>query len=173
MKAKWTVVFSLAVLLMACGNNPTTGAEGSANAASAEVTVTHREVKSEVVKTVANLSIEGMTCSAGCGGKIQKDLQALTGVIETKLDFEEERPQNVIAVEYNPETLSEQDLIRCVNSVADGRYQVRSAEVISYKGLQASQGGSAGISTQESFGKVFYVFDLLRSISQLTSTYAQ
>lgn len=164
MKRIFTLVLLVSVILMSCENEG-----GSSKSAEGDLVITHKEINSEVIKTVANLSISGMTCSAGCGGKIQQDLQALKGVKETKLDFTENRAENVVTVDYNPSEISEQELIKCVNAIADGKYQVKAAEVVTYKGLQSSGGSkSAGVSVNDNFGKVFYVFDLLRSISKLT-----
>lgn len=170
MKKLFSLTLFVSVIAMSCGNN-TNAPDSSASETGMNeesTVITHKEINSEVIKTIANLSISGMTCSAGCGGKIQKDLKALEGVKGTKLDFEEERGENIVTVEYNPSEVSEQDLIKCVNGIGDGRYHVESAEVVNYKGLQSTGGSSAGISVNDSFGKVFYVFDLLRSISKLT-----
>jgi Cu+-exporting ATPase len=101
--------------------------------------ITHRDLESEVNKTVANLSIEGMTCAQGCGGKIQQDLQAISGVKQTDLDFLEGRAQNVVMVEFDPSVTNEQALIQCVQGIADGKYRVLSVEVMHFKGLQQSK----------------------------------
>lgn len=101
--------------------------------------ITHRDLESEVNKTVANISIEGMTCAHGCGGKIQQDLQAISGVKQTDLDYADGRAQNVVMVEYDPATTNEQALIQCVQGIADGKYKVVSVDVMHFKGLQQSK----------------------------------
>jgi len=100
-------------------------------------------MSSEVYKTVAVLSIEGMMCEEGCGGKIQSELRALQGVKVTELDFVDQRQSNFIRVEYDPSVLSELKIFDCVHQIADGKYKVTSAEIIHYKGLQSSQHGGA------------------------------
>ncbi len=164
MKKIFPLVLLVSVILMSCGNEG-----GSSKSDQNDAVITHKEINSEVIKTVANLSISGMTCSAGCGGKIQQDLQALEGVKETKLDYADNRGENVVTVDYNPSEITEQEIIKCVNAIADGKYHVNTAEIVTYKGLQSSGGSkSTGVSMNDNFGKVFYVFDLLRSISKLT-----
>jgi len=142
--------------------------EGNHNPASSEVTITHKEVNAEVIKTVANLSISGMTCSGGCGGKIQQELRALNGVASTDLDYADARPVNVVSVEYDPEKLSEVELIKCVNGISDGQYQVTTVEIVNYKGLQsAGRTGGSDVTATENFGKVFQLLNLLESVSKL------
>src|ERR1700741_5169814 len=89
------------MILSSCG--------GDKNPSIETVQVTRTEMNSEVVKTVANLKIEGMTCSGGCGGKIQQELRALKGVKTTDLDYADKRAENIVSVEYNPGQVTEQD----------------------------------------------------------------
>jgi Cu+-exporting ATPase len=105
--------------------------------------ITHRDLDSEVNKMVAKMSIEGMMCAEGCGGKIQQDLQALAGVVSTELEFEEQRAENIVKVEFDPAVLNEQQLIQCVQGIADGKYRVVSLEVLHYHGLQSRRNGAA------------------------------
>jgi hypothetical protein len=69
----------LALTFFACGNS-TPNAEATPAA-------TTNTVVDGTNKTEAILSISGMTCVAGCGGKIQKELQNLKGVVNTSLDL--------------------------------------------------------------------------------------
>jgi copper chaperone CopZ len=132
-----------------------------------EVAVTYKDVSSDVAKTVAKLSIDGMTCSAGCGGKIQQDLRAINGVSGTDLDFAEDRKENVVTVEYDPSKLNEQQLISCVHNIADGQYHVKSVEVVSYKSDGTAEGAAGGGSEMNSdqLGRAFQVLNLLQTIS--------
>lgn len=160
-----SVFFSfLAVMTIVSCSGPATDASSNAN-----VPVTHREMDSESYKTVANLSISGMTCSAGCGGKIQQELKALQGVKGTTLDFADQRPENVVAVEYDPKVISEQEMIKCVNAIADGAYAVKKVDVIEFKGMQSrstSNASDAGVST-EYFGKALYILNLFETVTDL------
>lgn len=149
---------------LSCGSN-----EATKNLeAQEDAQITKKEINSEVVKTVANLNIEGMMCEKGCGGKIQQELRALAGVADTKLEFDADSDDNVVSVEYNPTEVSEQELIKCVNAISDGKYHVKSVEILTYKGLTSSSSTGGGGSINSGFGKIFYLFDLFQSVSNLT-----
>ena len=74
-----------------------------------------------------------MTCAAGCGGKIQKELQNIQVVVTTSLDFVEDRDVNIVKVEFDPNAVKEIDMTNIVNTIADGQYHVVKAEIISHK----------------------------------------
>ena len=115
----------LALTFFACGNS-TPNAEATPAA-------TTNTVVDGTNKTEAVLSITGMTCVAGCGGKIQKELQNLNGVVTTSLDFAEDRDVNIMKVEFDPNVVKESDMTNIVNTIADGQYHVVKAEIISHK----------------------------------------
>lgn len=117
--------FFFAFTFFACGN-----ATPNAEATPAATTNT---VVDGTNKTEAVLSISGMTCAAGCGGKIQKELQGIQGVVATSLDFVEDRDVNVVKVEFDPNVVKETDMTNVVNTIADGQYKVVKAEIISHK----------------------------------------
>ena len=119
------VYLFISVLLFSCGN-ATPNAE-TTPAASETI------VKDGTNNTEAVLSISGMTCAAGCGGKIQKELQGINGVVATSLDFVEDRDVNVVKVEFDPNVVKETDMTNIVNTIADGQYHVVKAEIISHK----------------------------------------
>jgi copper chaperone CopZ len=140
----------------------------TSNAEAAETPVSRRTIESEVNKTVASLTISGMTCAEGCGGKIQKDLQALNGVVTTDLQFEENKPQNTVLVTFDPGLITEKEMIGCVNGIADGAYHVDAVEIIEYKGLQSSGGsGVEGSLTFTEFGRLYQLLNLLQTVSKL------
>jgi copper chaperone CopZ len=107
--------------------------------------IEHRDLDSEVIKTVAKMSIGGMMCAEGCGGKIQQDLRALPGVVGTELEFTDGALENTVKVEFDPEVTDEKKLLECVSGIADGKYSVSKVEVLHYHGLQnkASNGSAA------------------------------
>ena len=117
--------FFLALTFFACGN-----ATPNAEATPAATTNT---VVDGTNKTEAILSITGMTCAAGCGGKIQKELQNIQGVVTTSLDFVADRDVNIVKVEFDPNAVKETDMTNIVNTIADGQYHVVKAEIISHK----------------------------------------
>lgn len=118
----WILVFSFAVLWMACNESNQTDTSASS------VVVEQIQEKGTMAKTVAKLSIEGMTCAHGCGGKIQKELEELDGVKATDLDFVEERKVNVVSVEFDAAQLDENKMMGLVNGLADGKYKVVAAQ---------------------------------------------
>lgn len=139
----------------------------SNNEASADVQIVRKSLQSEVIKSVANLSIEGMTCAAGCGGKIQQELQALKGVKTTELDFAEGRGQNVVSVEFDPSLISEKEMIQCVHGIADGMYKIKIVELLDYKGLQsAGRSGESGVKENTQWGLLFQAINLVQSVSR-------
>lgn len=110
-----------------------------------DVPVVHRDLDSEVYKTVAVLSIEGMMCANGCGGKIMQELTALSGVGLLELDFEDQRKVNKMMVEYDPAVIDEKKIFACIQAIADGKYKVVSAEILHYKGLRSDQHAGASV----------------------------
>lgn len=119
------VYLFLALTFFACGS-------ATPNAESTPATTTNTVVDG-TNKTEAILTISGMTCAHGCGGKIQKELQNLKGVVTTSLDFVEDRDVNVVKVEFDPNIVKETDMTTIVNTIADGQYHVVKAEIISHK----------------------------------------
>lgn len=100
--------------------------------------VCHTEKQGAVDKTVAKLKVEGMMCEVACAGKIAKELNKVSGVASVSVDFVESGSLNTAEVEYNPDQVSESDLIDCVEKIAGGIYDVKSIEVIHYTGDQGT-----------------------------------
>jgi copper chaperone CopZ len=125
---KFIACLVFAIVLGACGE--------VAPPAKPQTIIVHRDLDSEVIKTVAKMSVGGMMCAEGCGGKIQQDVRALPGVTGTELEFTDGSPENIVKVEYDPAITDEQKLIECVQGIADGKYTVSKVEVLHYHGLQ-------------------------------------
>ena len=134
---KFIACLVFAIVLGACGE--------VAPPAKPQTVIVHRDLDSEVIKTVAKMSVGGMMCAEGCGGKIQQDVRALPGVTGTELEFTDGSPENIVKVEYDPAITDEQKLIECVQGIADGKYTVSKVEVLHYHGLQnkAASNGAA------------------------------
>jgi copper chaperone CopZ len=164
---KIVILFSAVVMILTACSGGGHQDNGVHSGAAAEAVITHKEMTGDVARTVANLTIEGMTCSAGCGGKIQQDLRAMNGVTSTALDFAEDRPANIVTVEFDPSKLNEQQLISCVHNIADGQYHVKSLEVVNYKSDGTTEGAAGGGSEMNSdqLGRAFQVLNLLQTIS--------
>jgi mercuric ion binding protein len=134
-------ILTLSVFIFSCGDS-----SGPVNApVMVEVPVVHRDLESEVYKTVAVLSIEGMMCAQGCGGKIMQELTAVAGVGPLELDFEDHRAVNKMRVEFDPAVTDEKKIFACIQAIADGKYKVVSAEILHYKGLRSDQHAGASV----------------------------
>jgi mercuric ion binding protein len=115
-----TLIFFLSVVLLVSCQNQNNSA----------VVVEKIQEQGEVAKLTAKLSIDGMTCAHGCGGKIQKELEKMPGVVTTQLDFVEERKVNVVTAEFQADKISVEKMMECVNGIADGKYKVLAAQEI-------------------------------------------
>ena len=97
-----------------CGEgNSDNNERDSENEAAAEVAVNY------VANTEVEMEIEGMMCSMGCKGAIEKELNHTQGVAECVVDFE----NGTALVKYDDSFISQQELIETVNQVNDGAYQ--------------------------------------------------
>jgi len=123
---KWTsLLFSASlILLVACGGNDT-----SDSSADSDVPVTFTEETGSEEKYVATIAIEGMACEMMCGNKIAGTLSELKGVTSTDIDFSGEGEINHALVEFDATTVSEREMIKAVQSIANGAYKVNSVEV--------------------------------------------
>ncbi len=115
-----TLIFFLSVVLLVSCQNQNNSA----------VVVEKIQEQGEVAKLTAKLSIDGMTCAQGCGGKIQKELEKIPGVVTTQLDFVEKRKVNVVTAEFQANKISVEKMMECVNGIADGKYKVLAAQEI-------------------------------------------
>jgi copper chaperone CopZ len=135
---------------------------------SPDVQVTRHEINANEDKTVAALNIQGMTCEAGCGGKIQKELRALDGVKETRLNFTEGREVNTVEVDYDPARVNEKQLADKVHSIMDGMYAVKSIDVTTYHAVNNSSAtGSGAEMSVYDLSPIVRVIDMLRMVSRL------
>ena len=73
------------------------------------------------VYTTASFSIEGMKCALGCAKVIEKNLFAMNGVSEDKVDFE----SHMATVTYDVDVLKKEDLEASVTATSDS-YKVTS-----------------------------------------------
>ena len=95
----------------------------------AEVPITEKHAAGTRQMTVARLEVDGMMCEVACGSKIRKELLELAGVANADIDFEADRERNFAEVEFDPSQLGVEDLIRQIQAIADGIYEVKQVEV--------------------------------------------
>jgi copper chaperone CopZ len=94
-----------------------------------EVNVTFTQESGPSEKFLANIAIEGMACEMMCGNKIAGELNGLDGVKKTDIEFKGEGEVNYAVVEFDANTVSEQEMIKTVESIANGHYKVNAVEV--------------------------------------------
>lgn len=107
-----------------------TGTDENRNAESnSDVKVTFTEEAGTSEKYMANIAIDGMACEMMCGSKIAGELNGLNGVKNTEIDFKGEGEVNFALVEFDANTVSEQEMIDAVQAIANGHYKVNAVEV--------------------------------------------
>lgn len=117
-------IFSLIVFGACTETNETS--EVSVNP---DVKVTFTEEAGPTEKYLANIAIDGMACEMMCGSKIAGELNGLEGVKNTDIEFKGEGEVNFALVEFDANTVSEQEMIEAVQAIANGHYKVNSVEV--------------------------------------------
>jgi copper chaperone CopZ len=131
-----------AAVLSACGSAP----QAPVAADVPGVARTEREVvvTGEPV-TLADMSVEGMTCEMMCGGAIKKALAKLPGVASTEIRFTEDESADHAIVTFDPAQVSDAELVKAVQAIHDGQYKVSSVVVTrQVKGDAPADGGDAG-----------------------------
>jgi len=96
-----------------------TAKEPAPEAATTNTTTTAAVEKTAPVGKVetASFTIEGMSCAVMCAAKIEKELAAMDGVQNAKVDFE----KKTAIVEYDNAKQSPAKLVEKVESVAGGK----------------------------------------------------
>ncbi|MBL8001678.1 MAG: heavy-metal-associated domain-containing protein [Flavobacteriales bacterium] len=112
--------------LAACGGADT----GTPAAEASSVPRTEQEVVvSGTPVTLADLSVEGMTCEMMCGGAIKKALAKLPGVEATEIKFAEGEATDHAIITYDPAKVSDAELVKAVEGIHDGQYKVSAVNV--------------------------------------------
>lgn len=128
MKA-FTSLFCSTVLIVMFG----CGASETEIERAIEVTKTEKIVSGDIAKSVANIGIEGMTCSVGCAKRIEMKLGKLEGIESASVVFEDK----VAKVEFDDSKISEEDMIKIIEELGD--YKVNSVNI--EKTVAKSSGG--------------------------------
>ena len=126
MKTPFALVLSTTMLLSCSTNSPAPQA-----ASNIERTVVETAISSGTPITMADISIDGMTCEMMCGGSIKKALAALPGIASTEIEFVEgdERDQ-------------------AIQGLYDGQYKVLAVK-ITKQVKAAGSASSEGAATKE------------------------
>jgi Cu+-exporting ATPase len=147
-------------------------------ACSSDVQVDSKQTQAEVSDVelmvpnrLLTVEIEGMVCEMGCGGSIRKDLKATGGVCDVTFDYKEDRNTNFVAVTYDSQRISEQEMIECLSELNDGQFTVGKTESeafqaeISNEKIEAKSSENSKIDVASS--SVFQMPNLLDLLSGL------
>ena len=66
-----------------------------------------------------DVAIDGMMCSMGCKGAIEKELNNTAGVAECSVDFE----NGTAHIAFDNSVINKQEITETINSVNDGAYK--------------------------------------------------
>ena len=109
------------VALAACGEAAVPVADTKADPVRA---VNEVLISSGTPVTMADLSIDGMTCAMGCGNTIKSALVKLPGVSGAEVGFTEAGVTNHVVVTYDPGMVSDADMVMAVQGLNNGDYKV-------------------------------------------------
>ena len=144
------------VALAACGETAAPVADAKADPVRA---VNEVLISSGTPVTMADLSIDGMTCAMGCGNTIKSALVKLPGVSGAEVGFTEAGVTNHVVVTYDPGKVSDADMVKAVQGLHNGDYKVVGVGITkqvlkSSTGDQAPTGKQAEEQVNTSIGNV-------------------
>ena len=112
-------------LATACSGPATSDAGSTASRTENIVAITEGQPMA-----TADLGISGMSCEMMCGGMIKSALVKVPGVEKTDVVFHDGDSLGYAKVTYDPVKVDDAQLVKTVQSLADGQYQVRSIAVV-------------------------------------------
>jgi copper chaperone CopZ len=120
-------------LFLAAGIALLMGCSGASNAPEQAAGAIARTVQEVAITsgepvTIADLSIEGMSCEMMCGGAIKKALAKL-GAQATEIKMSEDDSPNHAIVTYDGARLSDAQLVEAIQALHDGQYKVVSIAI--------------------------------------------
>jgi copper chaperone CopZ len=146
MKHLLLLLLAAFVLMASCSTAPEP-AEVAADAALAgiERVVNEVAITSGTPVTVADLSIDGMSCEMMCGGSIKKALAKLPGVAGTDITFVEGDERDHAIVTYDESQVTDAQMVEAIQALHDGQYKVLAVTI-------TKQVRGAGATTDEAAG---------------------
>ncbi len=146
----------LIATLAACAEAPSPATATTADDAAR--TVNEVTIASGTPVTMADLSIDGMTCAMGCGSTIKSALAKLPGVSGTEVNFTEAGKTNHVVVTYDPAQVNDADMVKAVQAIHNGDYKVVSVgitkQVLKQGASDAPAEGSEGAQVNASLESV-------------------
>ena len=107
------LVFVFLVLLSSCNNE-----------ASDEATNTAQSLNSVKPNKTLSANVEGMVCKMGCAASIRKELTAIDGVDEVRIDFVEDRTKQELIVMYNDTKINQELIVSSIESINEKQFVV-------------------------------------------------
>lgn len=98
---------------------------------------------------IATLQIEGMGCAMACGSKISGALAGLNGVHETEIDFVGAGETNSAIVSFDASVISEAEMVRAVNEMKGGHYEVKHVQIVHYTPAELNDTIPTGASDED------------------------
>jgi copper chaperone CopZ len=146
MNLRLFVPAALILFTLGCGRTASVSDQVTANV---ERTVKEVVVTEGVPVTVADLSIEGMSCEQMCGGAIRKALAGL-GVEGTEIKMNEAEGPDHAIVTYDPGKVSDAQMIEAIQKLHDGQYKVIAVAITKQvKGTTATSGEEKAASDEK------------------------
>lgn len=122
------------MVFAACSGNQTPDKSSEATKGQVTVEKTVIPAANGEEKYVATLQIDGMGCAMACGSKISGTLAGLDGVNHTDIDFIGAGEANTAIVSFDASVVTESEMIRAVNEMKGGHYEVKHVQVVHYTG---------------------------------------
>ena len=136
MKVFTTLFFSAVfIFMLGCGSSETDIEKAI------EVIKTEKIVSGDVAKSIANIGIDGMTCSVGCARRIEKNLGSVEGIESVSIVFEDK----LAKVEFDDSKISDVDMIKIIEDLGD--YKVKTVDI--EKVVVKSSGGDEANNKKE------------------------
>ena len=111
MKTGIIVAFGVMMFLYSCSSNEETVANQE-----------QTEVEQVTADKLATYDVSGMMCKMGCGGSIRKGMLQTGAVALVEIDFEDERPSNVVKVHFDSKKSSEDELLALITELNDNQF---------------------------------------------------
>ena len=107
------LLFVFLVLLSSCKNE-----------ASDKATNTTQSLNSLKPNKTLSANVEGMVCKMGCAASIRKELNALDGVYEVRIDFVEDRAKQELTVLYNDTKVNQELIVSSIETINEKQFVV-------------------------------------------------
>ena len=107
------LLFVFLVLLSSCKNE-----------ASDKATNTTQSLNSLKPNKTLSANVEGMVCKMGCAASIRKELNAIDGVDEVRIDFVEDRAKQELTVLYNDTKINQELIVSSIETINEKQFVV-------------------------------------------------